>query len=95
MSDASFTVTDVSGNATTSAWREAEDELEQDDAARLLGVPLETLLRWAHELSFPTDVGAEGAPRFRRVELETLRVALTDAHSVEGAIQEARRRLEG
>lgn len=87
-------MTGVSGNATTSAWRGEDPELDQDEAARLLDVPLDTLLRWSRELAFPSDVGAARTPRFRRDELEALRDALVEAHSVEGAIQEARKRLD-
>jgi hypothetical protein len=90
----SFTVTHVSGNATTSAWPNGgQEQLEQDEAAHLLDVPLDALLRWSRQLEFPADVGAPGAPRFRRREVELLRDALAGAHSVEGAIREARRRL--
>jgi hypothetical protein len=84
----------VSGNATTFAWREAEDDLAWEDASRLLDVPPDALVRWSRQLAFPRDVGSDGQPRFRREEIETLRETLADAHSVEGAVQEARRRLD-
>jgi hypothetical protein len=84
----------MSGNATTFPWREAEEELGWEEASRLLDVPPDALVRWSRQLAFPSDVGTEGQPRFRREEIETLRATLVDAHSVEGAIQEARRRLD-
>jgi hypothetical protein len=93
--DHSFTVTPVSGNATTFAWREAEEELPGEEAARLLDMSEEALVQWSRRLEFPVDVGAEGAARFRREEIETLRTAFASTHSVEGAIREARRRLGG
>jgi len=85
----------MSGNATTSAWREADDGVPCDVAARLLDVPPDALVRWSRQLDFPANVGDEHAPRYRREELETLRTALAAAHSVEGAIREARRKLDG
>jgi len=83
----------MSGNATTSEWREAEGELPGEEAARLLDVPADALMRWSRQLEFPIDVGGGGPPRFRREEIETLRATLASAHSVEGAVREARRRL--
>jgi hypothetical protein len=91
----SFTVTSVSGNATTSGERDAGDDLDGDEAARLLDVPLEVLLSWARRMEFPRDLGAPGAPRFPRREVEALRDALPTAHSVEGAVRAAQERLGG
>lgn len=86
-------MTAVSGNATTFARREATEELPCEEAAALLGMSACALARWARELEFPHDVGGGAVPRFRRPEVEALRDALASAHSVEGAIREARRRL--
>lgn len=85
----------MSGNATTFRWREPGDELEGEEAARLLDVPLEVLLSWARRMEFPHDVGTADAPRFPRREVEALREALPTAHSVEGAVRAAQERLGG
>jgi len=58
-------------------------------------VPPDALVRWSEHLEFPANVGEALSPRFRRQEIESLRAALATAHSVEGAIREARRRLAG
>jgi hypothetical protein len=63
------------------------------DAARLLDVPATALLTWSERLAFPCDVGDASGPRFRRTEIEALRDALPDAHSVTGAIRVARLRV--
>jgi hypothetical protein len=90
----SFTVTEMSGNATTIAWNEAAGDLTVHEAATLLGVPPAALERWAQQLSFPHDVGSVGddPARFRRAEIEALRDALVRTHSVEGAVRAARDR---
>ena len=79
---------------TTITGREAEEDLPGEEAARLLDVPQDALLHWSRQLEFPVNVGDAGAPRFRREEIETLRTTLASTHSVEGAIREARRRLD-
>lgn len=88
----SFTVTAMSGNATTCARRDPVDELSTSDAAAILGVPPAALERWAQRLAFPHDVGGGGTARFRRPEIEALRDALVRTHSVEGAVRAARNR---
>jgi hypothetical protein len=93
----SFTVTAMSGNATTYAWQDAVDDLTCTDAAALLGIPPAALERWAQRLSFPRDVAAgdtRAGARFRRAEIEALRDALVRTHSVEGAVRAARDRTE-
>lgn len=93
----SFTVTAMSGNATTYAWQEAPGDLTCAEAAALLGVPPAALERWAQRLAFPHDVGGGGASetaRFKRAEIEALRDALVRTHSVEGAVRAARERSE-
>jgi helix-turn-helix protein len=84
-----FTVTGMSGNATTYAWQEAADDLSCAEAAALLGVPPAALERWAQRLAFPHAVGG-ASTRFRRAEIEALRDALVRSHSVEGAVRAAR-----
>jgi hypothetical protein len=88
-----FTVTAMSGNATTFPWREEGGALEADEAARLLDVPIDVLLSWSRRMEFPHDLGAAGKPRFARREVEALRDALATAHSVEGAVRAAQERL--
>jgi hypothetical protein len=83
----------MSGDAPTPGGRDTGDELACEAAAELLDVLPAVLVGWAERLSFPVDVGAEGRPRFRRAEIEALRAALPAAHSVEGAISAAQRRL--
>jgi hypothetical protein len=94
--DYSFTVTHMSGNATTAAWHDTgAGNLSCAEAAEVLGVPPAALERWARQLAFPHDVG--GAPagaRFKRSEVEALRDALVRSHSVEGAVRAARDRTE-
>lgn len=63
------------------------------DAARLLDVSPTALQTWSERLAFPCDVGDASGSRFRRVEIEALRDALPDAHSVTGAIRAARLRV--
>lgn len=63
------------------------------EAARLLDVSPTALQTWSQRLAFPRDVGGAAGPRFRRVEIEALRDALPDAHSVTGAIRAARQRV--
>lgn len=63
------------------------------EAAALLDVPEQALTVWSRRLAFPCDVGRGGSPRFLRAEIEALRDALPDAHSVSGAIHIARRRV--
>jgi len=65
-----------------------------DEAARLLDVPPAALRQWSELLAFPCDIGRQGSPRFRRAEIEALRDALPEAHSVRGAIRVARSRAE-
>jgi hypothetical protein len=93
--DTSFTVTHMSGNATTRTGSDAPD-LSCSEAAALLGVPPAALERWAQQLAFPHDVGSAGRDetRFRRAEIEALRDALVSTHSVEGAVRAARERAE-
>lgn len=90
----SFTVTAVSGYATTHARQEDRDDLTCAEAAALLGIPPAALERWTQQLSFPQDLSGGGAPqaRFRRTEIEALRDALIRTHSVEGAVRAARER---
>lgn len=89
----SFTVTHVSGNATTFTGQEVGDDLTSTEAAALLGIPPAALEQWAQRLEFPHVVdGAAGATRFRRTEIEALRDALVSTHSVEGAVRAARAR---
>ncbi|MGB2710728.1 MAG: MerR family transcriptional regulator [Conexibacter sp.] len=83
----------MSGNATIFLRHEADDALPCEEAAVLLGVPARALARWSHEFAFPSDVGASGTARFPREQIETLAATLAEAHSVEGAIQQARQRL--
>jgi hypothetical protein len=64
-----------------------------DDAAALLEVSPTALRTWSERLAFPCDVGDASGPRFRRTEIEALRDALPDAHSVTGAIHAARMRV--
>jgi hypothetical protein len=92
----SFTVTAMSGNATTYAWKDAgTDALTCAEAAALLGIPPAALEHWAQRLEFP-HAEAGGDPcagvRFRRAEIEALRDALVNSHSVEGAVRTARDR---
>ncbi len=64
-----------------------------DDAAALLDVSPTALRTWSERLAFPCDIGDASGPRFRRNEIEALRDALPDAHSVTGAIHAARMRV--
>ncbi len=64
-----------------------------DDAAALLEVSPTALRTWSERLAFPCDVGDASGPRFRRTEIEALRDALPEAHSVTGAIHAARMRV--
>ena len=85
----------MSGNVTTFPWKGAgEDDLDCAAAAELLGVPAAALERWAQQLAFPHDIGAGGNTRFKRAEIEALRDALVESHSVEGAVRAARDRAE-
>ncbi len=71
-----------------------DEELVCAEAARLLDVPDETLVQWARQFEFPIAVDdALRSPRYRRREIEALCATLPSAHSVEGAIREARRKL--
>jgi hypothetical protein len=90
----SFTVTPVSGYATTFAWRDDAEGLTSAEAAALLGVPPAALDRWAQRLAFPQPDGAGVAARFKRAEIEALRDALINTHSVEGAVRAARERTQ-
>lgn len=83
----------MSGNATTYARRDADDQIACADAALLLDVPATALERWSRQLAFPSEVGQGDGPRFRRDEIDALHATLAHAHSVEGAIREARRKL--
>ena len=94
MNHTSFTVTSVSGYATTYAWHEDAGDLSAAEAAALLGVPPVALERWAQRLAFPSADGAGGATRFKRSEIEALRDALMRTHSVEGAVRAARERTQ-
>jgi hypothetical protein len=89
-------VSAVSGNVTTYGRAGAgEDDLDCAAAAALLGVPPAALERWARQLAFPQDVGGGGCDtRFKRAEIEALRDALVESHSVEGAVRAARDRAE-
>jgi hypothetical protein len=91
----SFTVTPVSGYATTYARYEDAADLTCAEAAALLGVPPTALERWSQQLAFPHAIGGGGAARFKRSEIEALRDALASTHSVEGAVRAARDRTEG
>ena len=90
----SFTVTRVSGYATTHAWQTDVEDLDCAEAAALLGIPPAALERWTQQLAFPHDVSGGVAPqaRFKRAEIEALRDALVQTHSVEGAVRAARER---
>lgn len=90
----SFTVTRVSGYATTSAWQDGADDLTCAEAAAVLGVPPAALERWAQRLAYPHADGAGVATRFKRTEIEALRDALVRSHSVEGAVRAARDRTQ-
>lgn len=90
----SFTVTAVSGYATTYARQEDVEDLSCAEAAALLGIPPAALERWARQLAYPQQqeaARAQGA-RFKRAEIEALRDALVRTHSVEGAVRAARER---
>jgi hypothetical protein len=90
-----FTVTPVSGYATTYARHEDAEDLACAEAAALLGVPPAALERWAQRLAFPhADGGGSAAARFKRSEIEALRDALINTHSVEGAVRAARDRSQ-
>lgn len=82
----------MSGNVTTTAWA-TEEDIPSADAARMLDVSAGTLEQWSQQFSFPTDVGAAPLSRFRRIEIDALCATLPSAHSVEGAIREAQRKL--
>jgi len=92
MGQRSFTVTAMSGYATTYAWHEEVEDLTCAEAAALLGVPPAALERWAQRLAFPQDLSGAmpHAARFKRAEIEALRDALVRTHSVEGAVRAAR-----
>lgn len=84
----------MSGRVTRLAPRCGEqNDLDCVEAAGLLEVPETALRTWSERLSFPSDVGSGGKPRFRREEIEALRDALPRSHSVTGAIQAARLRV--
>jgi hypothetical protein len=89
-----FTVTPMSGYATTYCRQEGTEDLTCAEAAALLGVPSAALERWALRLAFPHTHGSGNAARFNRTEIEALRDALATAHSVEGAVRAARERTE-
>jgi hypothetical protein len=91
----SFTVTPVSGYATTYGGHRDAGDLTCSEAAALLGVPPAALERWAQQLAFPHADGAGDTPRFKRAEIEALRDALVRTHSVEGAVRAARERTDG
>jgi hypothetical protein len=83
----------MSGNATTYAWQQGPvDELTCAEAAAVLGIPPAALERWAQRLAFPQDAGGAAGTRFKRAEIEALRDALVNSHSVEGAVRAARGR---
>jgi hypothetical protein len=88
-------VSAMSGNATRRVPANGGETLDCDAAARALAVQPDVLLSWVERLGFPHDIGEPGAPRFRRSEIETLRVTLSRAHSVEGAIRAAQELLPG
>lgn len=83
----------MNGDARQGASLGHEGVLGCKEAAAMLAVPPMALRIWSERLSFPHNVGDGGTPRYRRDEIEALRDALTDAHSVTGAIRAARRRL--
>jgi len=85
----------VSGYATTFAWQESVPDLSCEEAAALLGVPPAALERWAQRMAFPHADGSGGGARFKRAEIEALRDALVNTHSVEGAVRAARQRTDG
>jgi hypothetical protein len=83
----------MSGYATTYAWQTDHEDLSCAEAAALLGIPPAALERWAQRLAYPHDLGSSSTPtRFRRTEVEALRDALVNTHSVEGAVRAARSR---
>lgn len=71
-----------------------DSDLDSVEAAELLDVSPAALQQWSEQLAFPSDVGRSGSPRFRRREIEALRDALPEAHSVMGAVDAARRHVE-
>jgi hypothetical protein len=85
----------MSGNATRRVPANGGETLDCDAAARTLAVQPDVLLSWAERLSFPEDIGEPGTPRFRRAEIEALKVTLSQAHSVEGAVRAAQALLGG
>jgi excisionase family DNA binding protein len=87
-------VTAVSGYATTYSRQEDAEDLTCAEAATLLGVPPAALERWAERLEFPHAKGSGATVRFKRAEIEALRDALVESHSVEGAVRAARERTE-
>lgn len=91
---ASFTVTGVSGYATTYGRQDDVEALSCKEAAALLGVPPAALERWAQRLAFPHADGSGVAASFKRSEIEALRDALVSTHSVEGAVRAARDRTQ-
>jgi len=70
-------------------------DLSCDEAAALLGIPPAALERWAQQLAFPHPAGDGSGARFKRAEIEALRDALVNTHSVEGAVRVARARTDG
>lgn len=84
----------MSGYATTFARQEDAEDLTCAEAATLLGVPPAALERWAQRLAFPHPDGDGFAARFKRAEIEALRDALVQTHSVEGAVRAARDRTQ-
>lgn len=85
-------MTAVSGYATTFGWQDEPGDLTCAEAAALLGVPPAALERWAQRMAFPNPDGSGGTARFKRTEIEALRDALVNTHSVEGAVRAARAR---
>ncbi len=82
----------MSGNVTSLAGQLGPAGLACDEAAQLLDVAPAALVQWSRQFGFPADVG-DGSPRFRREEIDVLARTLVNAHSIEGAIQDARNRL--
>jgi hypothetical protein len=83
----------MSGHASNAPAGAAGDEVDGAAAACILGVSEVLLDGWAQQLGFPVQHGVPGAPRYLRAEVEALCAALPAAHSVEGAVQAARRSL--
>jgi hypothetical protein len=84
----------MSSNATIVPALDLSDRVSCSEAAHLLGMPPEVLRAWSSRLSFPSALGEGADASYRRDEIDVLRTTLATSHSVQGAVREARRRLE-